>query len=109
MQLPNLSDGPSKPNLGRPRFALVTLLPLVWLLAVTMTAGAQKIFHSDPRIGFLAQVEENTGFYKPAQGYPVRFQLQRYCNRQEADCQRDVQQRQRAPFFLFGRRLHVTL
>ena len=55
MQLPHLSDGPSKPNLGRPRFALVTLLPLVWLLAVTMTAGAQKIFHSDPRIGFLAQ------------------------------------------------------
>ncbi len=42
---------------GRPIFALVTLLPLVWLLAVTGTAAMQKIFHSDPRIGFLAQVK----------------------------------------------------
>ncbi|MST01065.1 MAG: carbon starvation protein A [Pedosphaera sp.] len=42
---------------GRPIFALVTLLPLVWLLAVTGTAAVQKIFHSDPRIGFLAQVK----------------------------------------------------
>src|SRR5213076_351608 len=33
----------------RPAFALVTLIPLVWLLSVTMTAGVQKIFHSDPR------------------------------------------------------------
>ncbi len=39
----------------RPAFALITLLPLAWLLAATMTAGAQKIGHSDPRIGFLAQ------------------------------------------------------
>ncbi len=40
---------------GRPAFALVTLIPLVWLLSVTMTAGLQKIFHPEPRIGFLAQ------------------------------------------------------
>ncbi len=42
---------------SRPVFALVTLIPLVWLLSVTMTAGVQKIFHSDPRIGFLAQAK----------------------------------------------------
>ena len=39
----------------RPRFALVTFVPLLWLLIVTMTAGWQKIFSDDVRIGFLAQ------------------------------------------------------
>ncbi|HXI68780.1 MAG TPA: carbon starvation CstA family protein [Verrucomicrobiae bacterium] len=39
----------------RPAFAFITLIPLVWLLSVTFTAGVEKIFHPDPRIGFLAQ------------------------------------------------------
>jgi carbon starvation protein len=38
-----------------PALALITLLPLIWLAAATMTAGYQKVCHSDPRIGFLAQ------------------------------------------------------
>ncbi len=48
-------DGLSpKSGQARTAFALITLVPLVWLLAVTMTAGMEKIAHWDPRIGFLA-------------------------------------------------------
>ena len=43
---------------NRPALALITLIPLVWLVAVTFTAGVQKIWHPDPRIGFLAQAEK---------------------------------------------------
>jgi carbon starvation protein len=44
-------------RIGRSWLALVTLVPLVWLVSVTFTAGVQKIGHSDPRIGFLAQAK----------------------------------------------------
>jgi carbon starvation protein len=42
---------------SRPAFALTTAAPLAWLLTVTMTAGWQKIFDGDPRIGFWTQAD----------------------------------------------------
>jgi carbon starvation protein len=43
-----------------PRYALITLAPLAWLLVVTTTASWQKIFSEDVRIGFLAQASSLT-------------------------------------------------
>ncbi len=39
---------------GAVRYIWVTLAPLIWLLVCTLTAAVQKIWHSDPAIGFLA-------------------------------------------------------
>ncbi len=44
-------------KMSRLRWVWVTLVPMVWLVTVTMTAAWQKIFHSDPAIGFLAAAE----------------------------------------------------
>jgi len=41
-------------KMGRLRWLWVTLVPMAWLVLVTMTASYQKIFHVNPRIGFLA-------------------------------------------------------
>lgn len=44
-------------KMKRQRHAWVTILPTVWLLICTLTAGWQKLFHADPRIGFLAHAD----------------------------------------------------
>jgi carbon starvation protein len=45
-------------KMGRARYMWITLLPLSWLVAVTFTAAWQKIFHSNPLIGFLAHANQ---------------------------------------------------
>jgi carbon starvation protein len=42
-------------KMGRTRYLWVTLVPMAWLVLVTLTGSWQKLFHEDPRIGFLAQ------------------------------------------------------
>jgi carbon starvation protein len=41
-------------KMGRLKWIWVTLLPMAWLVTITMTASWQKIFSPNPRIGFLS-------------------------------------------------------
>jgi carbon starvation protein len=41
-------------KMGQLRWVWVTLVPMAWLVIITMTASYQKIFSVDPRIGFLS-------------------------------------------------------
>ncbi|MDD3354709.1 carbon starvation CstA family protein [Zoogloea sp.] len=45
-------------KMKRQRFAWVTVVPTLWLLLCTLTAGWQKVFHDNPKIGFLANANK---------------------------------------------------
>ena len=45
---------------GRARHAWVTMLPLAWLVTVTLTAGWQKLMSPNPALGFLAKAKALT-------------------------------------------------
>ncbi len=63
---------------GKGRYAWATLGPLAWLLTVTLTAGWQKIFADDPRLGFLSHArtvaaQVAAGTLDPAKGARLVF------------------------------------
>jgi carbon starvation protein len=43
---------------SKPRYALVTALPLAWLALVTTTAAWQKVMSADPKLGFFSGASE---------------------------------------------------
>ncbi|MFW2077534.1 carbon starvation CstA family protein [Acinetobacter sp. ULE_I010] len=45
-------------KMKKEKYVWVTIVPTVFLLVTCMTAGWQKIFHSNPKIGFLAQADK---------------------------------------------------
>src|SRR3984893_14065789 len=42
-------------KMGRTRWIWVTLVPMAWLVIITMTASYQKIFDANPNLGFLSK------------------------------------------------------
>jgi carbon starvation protein len=45
-------------KMGKLKWIWVTLLPMAWLVIITMTASYQKIFSGNVRIGFLSQASD---------------------------------------------------
>ncbi|PZQ18745.1 MAG: carbon starvation protein A [Rhodanobacter denitrificans] len=45
-------------KMKRDQYVWIPLVPTVWLLICTLTAGFQKVFHDDVRIGFLAHARK---------------------------------------------------
>ena len=44
-------------KMKKQKYVWVTIIPTVFLFITSMTAGWQKIFHENPKIGFLAQAD----------------------------------------------------
>jgi carbon starvation protein len=52
-------------KMGKMRYIWVPMVPLVWLTAATLTAGWQKVFSPDPKLGFLSHAQTLVGSDNP--------------------------------------------
>ncbi|MFI5206440.1 MAG: carbon starvation CstA family protein [Gemmatimonadales bacterium] len=52
-------------KMNRVRYAWVTLVPLAFVTTVTLTAGIEKVFALDPRLGFLSHARSLAGSGAP--------------------------------------------
>jgi carbon starvation protein len=52
-------------KMGKMRYIWVPMIPLVWLTAATLTAGWQKVFSPDPKLGFLSHAQTLVGSANP--------------------------------------------
>ncbi|MFV9511595.1 carbon starvation CstA family protein [Tepidibacillus sp. LV47] len=57
-------------KMGKSRYTWTTIVPLSWLIVVTMSAGWQKIFSDNPKVGFLAHANFIRGFLEKGQLAP---------------------------------------
>ncbi|MCC7194179.1 MAG: carbon starvation protein A [Gemmatimonadaceae bacterium] len=57
-------------KMGKARYMAFTVVPLTWLAVVNLTAGFEKIFGAEPRLGFLAHARWFQGFLDSGQVPP---------------------------------------